>query len=45
MGADWPSLLVRPGLDNILGMVGTNATWSPEELRLSGPMACDAPHA
>ena len=45
MGADWPSLLVRPGLDNILGMVGTNATWSPDELRLSDPMACDAPHA
>ena len=45
LGAGWPTLLVRPGLDNILAMVRPNATWSPEELRLSGPMACDSPHA
>ncbi len=45
LGVGRPTLLVRPGLDNILAMVRPNATWSPEELRLSGPMACDAPHA
>ncbi len=45
MGAGWPVLLVRPGLDGVTTMASPMATWSPEYLTLSGPMACDAPHA
>ncbi len=45
MAGGWPTLLVRPGLDHVRDMVAPNGRWLPENLTLSGPMSCEAPHA
>lgn len=38
--AGFYSVLVRPGIEGVNDFVGPSGAWTPEYLRLTGPMAC-----